>query len=126
MAYRWDTFLITLMGEVMRLRRSFTPCVVIVALLASMNTRADDSESQADLSRLSLEELANVQVTSVSKSPEPLQRAAANVYVITHEQILRSGATSLVEALRLAPNLQATQLTASSYQLGKLCTGEFT
>jgi len=118
MACRRDTLLGVLMVEVMQLRRSAAPCFIIVALLTSMGTWADDGVSQDDLSHLSLEELANVQVTSVSKSPEPLRRAPANVYVITHEDILRSGATSLIEALRLAPNLQLTQLTASSYQLG--------
>jgi iron complex outermembrane recepter protein len=79
---------------------------------------ADDTTAADDLSRMSLEQLANVEVTSVSKSPEPLRRAPANVYVITHEDIIRSGATNISEVLRLAPNLQATQLTSSSYQFG--------
>ena len=68
-----------------------------------------------DLTRLSLQDLANVEVTSVSKAPEELQRAAATIYVITHEQIVRSGATRLMDALRLAPNLLITQTSASNY-----------
>ncbi len=68
-----------------------------------------------DLTQLSLSELANLEVTSVSKSAEPLQRAPAAIYVITHDDIMRSGATSVAEALRLAPNLQVTQLSASNY-----------
>jgi iron complex outermembrane recepter protein len=68
-----------------------------------------------DLSRLSLEELSNVEVTSVSKAADLLRQAPAAIYVITHEQIVRSGATSIPEALRLAPNLQVTQLTSSDY-----------
>ena len=79
---------------------------------------ADGTTATDDLSRMSLEQLANVEVTSVSKSPEPLRRAPANVYVITHEDIIRSGATNISEVLRLAPNLQATQLSSSSYQFG--------
>jgi hypothetical protein len=79
---------------------------------------ADDTTAADDLSRMSLEQLAKVEVTSVSKSPEPLRRAPANVYVITHEDIFRSGATNISEVLRLAPNLQATQLTSSGYQFG--------
>jgi iron complex outermembrane receptor protein len=67
------------------------------------------------LSELSLEELANIQVTSVSKRPERLSDAAASVFVITAEDIRRSGATTLPEALRLAPNLQLAQSSASSY-----------
>jgi iron complex outermembrane receptor protein len=94
-------------------------CVIALALLGSAaKVWAADSAAADDLSRMSLEELANVEVTSVSKSPEPLRRAPANVYVITHDDIMRSGATSLTEVLRLAPNLQVTQLTSSSYQLG--------
>lgn len=64
---------------------------------------------------MSLEQLAGLQVTSVAKAPEPLSTAPAAVYVITHEQIVRSGATSVAEALRLAPNLEVTQISASAY-----------
>jgi iron complex outermembrane receptor protein len=70
---------------------------------------------EEDLTRLSLQDLANVEVTSVSKAPEELQRAAASIYVITHEQIVRSGATRLMDALRLAPNLLITQTSATNY-----------
>src|SRR5580700_5667967 len=59
-----------------------------------------------ELGGMSLEQLANVQVTSVSKSVEPLQGAPAAIFVITHEDIVRSGATSVPEVLRLAPNLE--------------------
>ncbi len=68
-----------------------------------------------DLSHLSLQELSDIQITSVSKSPEPLREAPAAIYVITHDEIERSGAASLAEALRLAPNLRITQLGSSNY-----------
>jgi iron complex outermembrane recepter protein len=68
-----------------------------------------------ELGGMSLEQLANVQVTSVSKSVEPLRTAPAAIYVISHDDIMRSGATSIPEALRLAPNLEVTQLSASDY-----------
>ena len=67
-----------------------------------------------ELGGMSLEQLANVQVTSVSKAVEPLRTAAAAIYVITHDDIVRSGVTSIPEALRLAPNLEVAQLSASS------------
>ena len=67
------------------------------------------------LNGLSLDELSHVQVTSVSKSPESLSQASATIYVISQEEIARSGATSLPEALRLAPNLLVTQVSASNY-----------
>jgi iron complex outermembrane receptor protein len=59
--------------------------------------------------------VVNIQVTSVSKSPQPLQNAAAAIFVITHDEIERSGASNIAEALRLAPNLQVLQLSASNY-----------
>jgi iron complex outermembrane recepter protein len=73
---------------------------------------ADDS-----LADLSLEELANTEITSVSRRAERLSEAPASVYVITAEAIRRSGATSLPQALRLAPNLQVAQLDASQYAI---------
>jgi iron complex outermembrane receptor protein len=68
-----------------------------------------------DLESLSLEDLGNVVVTSVSKGAEPLSEAPAAIYVISHDDILRSGATTLPEILRLAPNLDVMQLSPSNY-----------
>ena len=79
---------------------------------------ADASDPLTELSRMSLEQLANVEVTSVSKSAQSLSSAAASIYVITREEILRTGVLSIPEALRLAPNLQITQLTSSEYSNG--------
>ena len=70
-----------------------------------------------ELSRLSLEDLSNVEVTSVSKTPQNLNTAAAAIYVITREEIVRMGVISIPEALRLAPNLQVEQVTSSSYAI---------
>ncbi len=80
-------------------------------------SRAVAQSAGKDLARLSLQELADVEVTSVSKSSEPLSRAPAAIYVISHDDILRSGVTSIPEALRLAPNLQVRQLTSTSYAI---------
>lgn len=73
--------------------------------------------SDQDLARLSLEELSMVEVTSVSRRPEALADAAAAIYVISAEDIRRSGATSLPEALRLAPNLNVQRVNASDYAI---------
>lgn len=72
---------------------------------------------QDDLTRLSLEELAMVEVTSVSRRPEPLAGAAAAIYVITDEDVRRSGATSVPEVLRLAPNLNVQRVNAVDYAI---------
>ena len=70
-----------------------------------------------DLTRLSLEELSMVEVTSVSRRPEALADAAAAIYVISAEDIRRSGATSLPEVLRLAPNLSVQRVNAVDYAI---------
>jgi iron complex outermembrane receptor protein len=71
----------------------------------------------ADLANLGLEDLMNIEITSVSKRPERISEAAAAVYVITQEDIRRSGVTSLPDALRLAPNLQVARASASGYAI---------
>lgn len=78
-----------------------------------------------DLSALSLEELAEVDVTSVSRSAEPLARAAAAIFVINAEDIRRSGAASLPEILRLAPNLQVQRANAADYAISSRGFGSF-
>ena len=73
--------------------------------------------SPSELKSLSLEDLIAIEVTSVSKRPEPLAEAASAIQVITREEIRRSGATSIPEALRLAPNLQVAQVNASQWAI---------
>jgi iron complex outermembrane receptor protein len=83
---------------------------------AAASAVADDSSTSA-LKSLSVEELMNIEVTSVSKTAAPLSTAPAAIYVITHEDVVRSGATSIPEVLRLAPNLQVVQISASNYTI---------
>lgn len=71
----------------------------------------------ADLADLSLEELGNIVVESVSRRSQPLLKAPASIYVITGDEIRRFGATTLPEALRLAPNLQVAALDARQYAI---------
>ncbi|HTK36387.1 MAG TPA: TonB-dependent receptor [Caulobacteraceae bacterium] len=70
-----------------------------------------------NLSSLSIEELANIEIYSVAKSAEPLSEAPAAVFVITHDDIVRSGAATVPDMLRLAPNLQVAQITATSFAI---------
>ena len=76
-----------------------------------------DLPSTRELAELSLEELAAIPVTSVSRRAESLADAPASIYVITAQDIQRSGARTLPEALRLAPNLQVAQVSASGYAI---------
>ncbi len=69
----------------------------------------------AELIDLSIEELTQVPITSVSRRPEPLATAASAIQIITGEEVRRSGASLLPEALRLAPNLQVKQITSNDW-----------
>src|SRR5213080_2214290 len=77
----------------------------------------DSSLSADSLKKLSIEQLMNLQVTSVSKRPERLSQTASAIQVITQEDIQRSGAASLPEALRLATNLQVAQLDSRQWAI---------
>jgi iron complex outermembrane receptor protein len=70
-----------------------------------------------DLSSLSIEALMDLRVTSVSRKSEPLSRAAAAIYVLTQEDIRRSGATSIPELLRTVPGLDVAQMDASTWAI---------
>lgn len=70
-----------------------------------------------DLRNLSIEQLGEIPVTSVSRHAEPINSAPAAIYVITHEAIVRSGAQRLAEILGLAPNLQINQLSAHDWSV---------
>jgi iron complex outermembrane receptor protein len=87
----------------------------LVAAIVGPSVVMAQTVSPADLSRLSIEELGDVQVTSVSKRPEAIGQAPSAIYVITQADIARSGAASIPEILRLAPNLQVTQAGSSRY-----------
>lgn len=77
----------------------------------------DSSQSPEALKKLSIEQLMNLQVTSVSKRPERLSQTASAIQVITHEDIRRSGASSLPEVLRLATNLQVAQVDSRQWAI---------
>ncbi|MCU1246735.1 MAG: TonB-dependent receptor, partial [Acidobacteria bacterium] len=72
-------------------------------------------EPASHLAALDLKALMNLEVTSVSRRPERLSDAAASIFVITGDEIRRSGAMNLPEALRLAPSLDVVQVHAGSY-----------
>jgi iron complex outermembrane recepter protein len=83
------------------------------AAILSTAIAAPDS----DLTTFSLEELSRLTISSVSKKPEFLATSAASVFVISREDIRRLGATTLPEALRLAPNLQVARVNANSWAI---------
>lgn len=89
--------------------------------LAATNVLAAEAESEISETRvelinaLSLEDLINTQVTSVSKRSERLFQSSAAAFVITGDDIRRSGSRSVVEALRMAPGVSVGQIDASTW-----------
>lgn len=78
---------------------------------------ASPAQPQPELTELSLEDLMNVEVSSVSKKMEKLSEAAAAVFVITQEDIRHSGATSIPELLRMAPGVQVARIDANKWAI---------
>jgi len=90
-------------------------CVVAIGVSVCMSIRP--AYGQTDLKRLSLEELMDVDVTSVGRTRLPLERTAAAVTVITAEEIRRSGITNIPELLRVIPGVQVARMNAGSWAI---------
>ncbi len=90
--------------------------LMVYALLIAL-PRAFAQEDVAVYKKLSLEELMNLEVTSVSRRPEKFSDAASALQVITNNDIRRSGASSIPEALRLASNLTVAQISPSEWAI---------
>lgn len=74
-------------------------------------------ERPTDLTKVDIEDLMNLEVTSVSKKEQKLSRVAAAVFVITPEDIRRSGATNIPDLLRMVPGLQVAQINGSTWAI---------
>ncbi|MCI0530622.1 MAG: TonB-dependent receptor [candidate division Zixibacteria bacterium] len=104
--------------QIERMAVSIFPALGIVLLLGFTSVVSGQTlPSPSELKRLSVEELMNIEVTSVSKRPEKLLETASAIQVITQEEISRSGASSLPEALRLAPNLGVAQVNSNQWAI---------
>jgi len=102
----------------MLLARASVALLSCVCAVQAQARPADPPPGQAiPLADYSLEQLSDIVVSSVSRQDQSLGRAAASVYVIQGAEIARSGATTLPEALRLAPNLQVARIDAGSYAI---------
>ena len=73
------------------------------------------AEDQNEALSLSVEDLLNVEVTSVAKKAQSLNDAAAAIFVISNEDIKRTGVTSIPDALRLAPGLDIAKIDANQW-----------
>ncbi len=72
----------------------------------------------AALKGMTLEELSEIEVTTPSKEPQKANRTPMAIYVITGEEIRRSGATCIPEALRLAPGVEVARIDANKWSIG--------
>ncbi len=105
-------------------------CVVwLVAALASArccfarddgsaDLSAQSDQTEQSLKQLSIEQLGQVEVTSVTKEPEEVWKTPAAIYVITQQAIERSGATNIPEALRLAPGVEVARIDSHTWSIG--------
>ena len=92
--------------------------LLVVLSLISFAVNADIDKISPELSELSFDELMQVNITSVSKKSEKLSEASAAVYVVTRNEIRRSGATSIPEALRLVPGVDVAQIDPNKWSIG--------
>lgn len=110
-------------------KKSVVSTIVALAILANAGeARAEDSATKSfkDSTDLDLEQLVNIQVTSVSKKEEKLNDAPAAISVLTGDDLHRSGATSIAEALRLVPGMDVSQVNAYTWAVSaRGFNGEF-
>ena len=94
------------------------PCATAVVALWLASPAAGDgggAGTPSDLSAMSLEDLMKVEVRSVSRKDQPLAHTPGAVFVITQEDIRRSGASSIPELLRMVPGIQVAQISSSQW-----------
>ena len=98
---------------------------LLLALLPGEPAAARPADSNEFLD-MDLAQLMNITVTSVAKKEQQLKDAPAAVYVITQEDIRRSGVTTVPEALAMAPGLQVARVSASSWSVASRGFSGFT
>jgi iron complex outermembrane receptor protein len=95
-------------------------CALLLVFVTVVWGAADRGLAQkrpSDLTELSVEELMNIEVTTVARKEQKLSKAAAAIDVITQEDIHRSGATSIAEALRMVPGLNVARIDANKWAI---------
>ncbi len=92
--------------------------VAALAPIGSAQAADGNYEKPPPLKSLSLEQLGEVEVTAASKEPEQVWRTPAAIYVLTQEDIRRSGATSIPEVLRLVPGVEVSRINSSLWAVG--------
>src|SRR6266481_5235570 len=89
-----------------------------LSILLVGSTVAQNPRNVPDVTNMSVEDLMNLQVTSVSKRTQKVADAAAAIFVITQEDIRRSGARSIPEILRMVPGLEVARMDENKWAIG--------
>jgi iron complex outermembrane recepter protein len=95
------------------LRRGF----VCLGIAIVMTVPAWPQDTPQDLGNKSLEDLMNIEVTSVSKKEQKLSQIASAIFVISQDDIRRSGATNIPDVLRMVPGLDVAQINGSTWEI---------
>jgi iron complex outermembrane receptor protein len=95
------------------IRLSLTEHVFVTALLAGGSAATALAQTTTDLALVSLEDLMNIEITSASRKEQRADAVPGAVYVISQDDIRRSGMTTVPELLRLVPGLEVAQINAN-------------
>src|SRR5205807_4229769 len=96
------------------------PLVLLAGLVpVSWGDTTENGEVTGErLTQVSLEQLGQIEVTTASKTPVKISQTPAAIYVVTQEDIRRSAATSIPEALRLVPGVEVARIDSNTWSLG--------
>lgn len=102
------------------LKKKTTVCthaLLVACITVFFSTPSSALKNKDSLFDLPFEEVMNLTVTSPTKTPKPFKESAAAIYVLTNEDIRRSGATSIAEALRMVPGMQVARINSSKWAI---------
>lgn len=109
---------LNLVGCSRRIGFRFAPVLLAVAtLLLGLVTPSRAQKQSGDLTQKSLEDLMNIGVTSVSKKEQKTSQVAAAIFVISQDDIQRSGALNIPDLLRMVPGLDVAQIDAGKWAI---------
>ena len=91
--------------------------IASASMAAALAISTGAQEKTVDLTKATLEDLMNIEVTSVSKKEEKLSRTASAIFVITAQDIRRSNATNIPDLLRMVPGLDIAQINANTWAI---------
>ena len=98
------------------MKRASLGLAVVLGLIPDLGAQ-NPAPKPIDLGQASLEVLMDIKVTSVSKKEEKLSRTAAAIFVISSDDIRRSGATNIPDLLRMAPGVDVEQIDANAWAI---------